>query len=174
MRHHGFVTEPMGARILLALSVGVLVLATMVWLSGDDMFFGSMLLVVTAGWGLLAVYGVVSFVRAARRRTGHWLREWAFVSLACLVAFVGSVGVGVAGLPEDVRIWLSRDALVDAGQRVLAGHHPSRAGLYGLGQTTVVGDCAMLETGSFAMDSFGFAYCPTHVPSAFELVDGAL
>ena len=44
----GFVTEPIGTRVLLASSVGVLVLATMVWLSGGDMFFGSMLLVVVA------------------------------------------------------------------------------------------------------------------------------
>ena len=32
----------------------------------------------------------------------------------------------------------------------------------------------MLGTGTFAMDSFGFAYCPTQAPSGFEHVDGAL
>jgi hypothetical protein len=170
----GFVTEPLGTRILLASSVGVLVLATMVWMSGSDMFFGSMLFLVVAGWGLLAVYGLISFARAARHRAGHWLQEWALVWLGCAVVFVGSLGVGVAGVPEDVRIRLSRDALIDAGQRVLAGEHPSRAGLYGFGRTTVVGECAMLEIGTIAVDSFGFAYCPAAAPPAFEHVNGAL
>ena len=159
---------------MLAVSVGFLVLATMVWSSGEDMFIGWMLLVVTGGWGLLAVYGIVSFVRAARVRPAHWLRQWALVWLGCLVAFLGSVGIGVAGAPEHVRIWLSRDALVDAGEQVLAGQHPRRAGLYGLGETSILGDCAMLETGTFVISSFGFAYCPTGEPTAFEHVGGAL
>ena len=37
---------------MLAVSVGFLVLATIVWFSGEDMLIGSMLLVVTGGWGL--------------------------------------------------------------------------------------------------------------------------
>jgi hypothetical protein len=90
------------------------------------------------------------------------------------VAFLGSVGVGVAGAPEHVRIWLSRDALIDAGERVLAGEHPSRAGLYGFGQTSILDDCAVLETSTFMISSIGFAYCPTREPAAFEHLGGAL
>ena len=58
--------------------------------------------------------------------------------------------------------------------RVLAGEHPSRAGLYGLGETTVVGDWAIPATGTFVMDSFGFAYRPTQAAPAFEHVNGGL
>lgn len=168
------VTQPTWVKILLAASVAFLTLATLVWSSGEDMFFGSMLLVVAAGWGLVGLYGIVSFVRAAQSRTRHWLRSVAVTWIGCVAAFLGSVGIGLAGVPEDVRIWLSRDALIDAGRQVLAGEHPTRAGLYGFGDTSIVDDCAMLETSTFAISSSGFAYCPTHEPTAFEHVGGSL
>jgi hypothetical protein len=81
---------------------------------------------------------------------------------------VGSVGIGVTGVPENARIALSRSALVDAGERVLAGQHPSRAGLYGFTRTEVSGDCALLQVGTVMIDSFGFAYCPTPTSARFE------
>ena len=65
------VTQPTWAKMLLAASVAFLTLATLVWSSGEDMFFGSMLLVVAAGWGLVGLYGIVSFARAAQSRTEH-------------------------------------------------------------------------------------------------------
>lgn len=169
-----FVTEPRWARIGVAASVGLLMMATMVWSSGEDMFFGLLLIVVLGGWGLLALYGIVSFVQAARERAPSWFRRWSLGSLGCLVAFVGSAGVGAAGVPEDVRIRVSRGALVDAGERVLAGEHPTRAGLYGLGHTSVSGDCALLETGSFMISSFGFAYCPNGTAAGHEHLGGGL
>lgn len=159
---------------MLAAAVGFLVIATLVWMSGEDMLIGLMLLVVTGGWGLLAVYGIASFVRAARSRTSHWLQQWAIVWLGCVAALLGSFGLGIAGAPEGVRISLSRDSLIEAGERVLAGEHPTRAGLYGFSETSIVGDCAMLETGTFAIDSYGFAYCPTGERPGYEHLGGAL
>jgi hypothetical protein len=159
---------------MLAAAVGFLVMATLVWMSGEDMLIGLMLLLVAGGWSLVAVYGIASFVRAARSRSSHWLQQWAIVWLGCLAAFLGSFGLGVAGAPEGVRISLSRDSLIDAGERVLVGEHPTRAGLYGFSETSIVEDCAMLETGSVAIDSFGFAYCPTGARPGDEHLGGAL
>lgn len=75
-----------------------------------------------------------------------------------------------------IRFRLSRDALVDAGRQVLRGEHPIRAGLYSFGETSVMGDCAMLRTGTFAISEFGWAYCPTGrpVPPDSEHVEGQL
>ena len=155
-------------------TVGLLIGATLVWSSGEDMLFGLLLVVVMGGWGLVALERSVSLVRAVRDRRSGRLRSWAVGSLACLVALVGAAGLSAAGVPEDVRIRVSRRALVDAGERVLAGEHPARAGLYGLSDTTVSGDCALLETGTFMISSFGFAYCPTGGRAGFEPVGGAL
>lgn len=58
-----------------------LALATLVWSSGDDMFFGLMLLLVLGGWGLLGLFGVASFVHAARSGSPRWLTRWALVWL---------------------------------------------------------------------------------------------
>jgi len=157
-----------------AVAVGLLVGATWVWSSGDDMFIGLLLVVVVGGWGLLALERLVGLVRAVRAPTPGWLRSWAVGSVGCLVALVGAVGVCATGAPEDVRIRLSRHALVDAGERVLAGEHPERAGLYGLGDTRIVGDCALLETGTFMISSFGFAYCPAGAPARYQPVGGPL
>ncbi len=169
-----YVIDSRWTGIALPASVGLLILATMVWLSGADMLIGWMLIVVLGGWSLVAIHASVSFVRLAPTRPPHWFREWAVVSLGCLAAFTASMGVGFAGVPEDVRIGLSRDALIDAGKKVLAGEHPARAGLYGFRDTRVSSACAMLETGGFAIDSFGFAYCPTRAPAGFEHVGGPL
>jgi hypothetical protein len=57
---------------------------------------------------------------------------------------------------------------------VLAGEHPTRAGLYGFSETSILEDCAMLETGTFAIDSYGFAYCPTGGRPGYEQLGGAL
>lgn len=154
--------------------VGLLAGATFVWSSGQDMFVGLLLLVVPVGWGLLALERVVSLLRAVRNRARGGLRSWAVGSLGCLVVLVGSVGICAAGVPEDVRVRLSRAALVDAGERVLAGEHPERAGLYGLSDTTVADDCALLETGTFAVSSFGIAYCPAGAPPGYHPVGGPL
>lgn len=50
-------------------------------------------------------------------------------------------------------------ALAAGGAASFVGH-PRRAGQYGLSATSVVGRCAFLETGTFAVESFGIAYCP--------------
>jgi hypothetical protein len=159
---------------VVALSVGVLVVTTLVWSSGEDMSIGWLLLVVPAGWGLLALHRAVTLVRAAREGVPRRLRPWAVGTLGCMVALVGTAGICAAGWPEDVRVRVSRGALVDAGERVLAGEHPIRAGLYGFSGTTVSGDCALLETGAFMIDSFGIAYCPAGAPSWYEPLGGAL
>jgi hypothetical protein len=65
--------------------------------------------------------------------------------------------------------------LVDADQRVLKGEHPRRAGSYSFGRTSVMGDCAMLRTGTSAISGLGGAYCPTGRPARpSEHVDGQL
>jgi len=154
-------------------AAGFLVLATMVWSSGEDMFFGSLFLLVLGGWGLLGLVGVAWFIRSAWAHAEGWLREWALVWLGCATAFLGSVAVAVTGAPESARIELSRSALVDAGERVLAGEHPGRAGLYGLSSTEIRNGCAMLGTGA-AISSSGFAYCPAGSPSGFRDLGGGL
>ena len=159
---------------MVAVPVGALVVTTLVWASGTDMSIGWLLLVVPAGWGLLALHRAVTLVRAAREGRPRQLQPWAVGTLGCVVALVGTAGICAAGWPEDVRIRVSRSALVDAGERVLAGEHPTRAGLYGLSGTTVSGDCALLETGAFMIDSFGIAYCPAGAPSRYEPLGGPL
>ena len=147
---------------------GFMVVATLVWLSGPDMFFGSMLLLVLVGWGALGLLGVTAFVRAARSRPEGWLHDWAPAWVGCAAALVASVALGVTGAPEGARIALSRSALIDAGEKVLAGEHPCRAGLYGLGRTQVSGGCALLQIGTAFIDSLGFAYCPTGSSGRFD------
>jgi hypothetical protein len=59
-----------GARrttVLAVTCVAVLCVATLVWLSGEDMILGWMLIFVVLGWGLLVAFGIVSSVRARRR-----------------------------------------------------------------------------------------------------------
>ncbi len=73
---------------------------------------------------------------------------------------VGSVAVGATCGPEGVRLGLSRAVLVAAGEKVLAGEQPRRAGLYGFRNSFASGGCAFLEAGTFGIESFGFAYCP--------------
>ncbi|MGH9225800.1 MAG: hypothetical protein ACRD2W_18900 [Acidimicrobiales bacterium] len=143
-------------------------MATLVWSSGEDMFFGSLLLVVLGGWAALGALGVAAFVSAARSRAPNGLCGWAIVWLGCHAALVGSVAVAVAGVPETVRIGLSRPGLIDAGETVLAGGHVNRAGLYGFSRTSVANGCALLETGTSFIDSFGFAYCPNGTPAGFD------
>ena len=166
--------DPPWTRFVAWGAAGFLGVATLIWSSGGDMFIGLLMLLVLGGWGALGLWGFASFVRAARTRPIHWLRDWATVWLGCAVALLGSVAIGVTGAPEAVRIDLSRKALVDAGNSVLAGEHPDRAGLYGFSETRVSGDCALLETGTFAIDSFGFAYCPKGNPGGFEDLGGGL
>ena len=169
------VSEQRGSRVVAGVAVGFLVAATLVWSSGEDMFFGLLLVIVLGGWGLVAVHGVASLVVAGHERAPQWFRRWAIGSIGGLVAFVGSLGIGAAGVPEDVRIRLSRDDLTNAGERVLAGEHPTRAGLYGLSETRVTDDrCALLETGNFAVSSFGFAYCPDGRRPGSEHLGGGL
>lgn len=174
MWHHRRVVERPWANVALAVSVAFLVVATMVWLSGFDMFIGSMLFVVAGGWGLLAAYGIVSFARAAQGGSERWFQRWTVVWLGCLVALVGSVGIGLAGMPEEARVWLSRGALTNAGERVLAGEQPTRAGLYGFRGTSIEGGCAIMDTAIIAIDVVGFAYCPTRAPAAFGDLGGGL
>jgi hypothetical protein len=168
------VVERRWNKVVLVVSVVFLVVATMVWLSGFDMFLGSMLLVVVGGWALVAVCGIVTFARAARGGSERWFQRWTVVWLGCLVALVGSVGIGLAGVPDEARVRLSRGALRNAGERVLAGEEPSRAGLYGFRRTSIEGGCAMMETAIVAIDVVGFAYCPSGGPAAFEDLGGGL
>ena len=168
------VRESLWSRVVVWTIAGFLAIATLVWSSGGDMLIGLVLVLVLAGWSVLGLYGITSFVRAARTRLPHWLRDWASVWLGCLAALVASVGIAATGVPEDLRIAVSRGALIDAGEKVLAGDHPSRAGLYGFSETRLADGCAMLETGTFAIDSFGFAYCPTQSPTGFDALGGGL
>lgn len=160
----------------MAASVFLMSLATLVWLSGEDMLLGLMLVIVVLGWGLLFVYGVISSVRAARQREDRWASQQLLGWLGGVLALTVLLVLGFAGAPEKVRFRLSRDALVDAGERVLAGEHPTRAALYGFELTTIVEGCAMLRTGTAFIAEFGWAYCPTGRPAlpGFEHVEGAL
>ncbi|MDQ4096906.1 MAG: hypothetical protein M3144_03420, partial [Actinomycetota bacterium] len=72
-------TEPVWAKVLAWVAAGLLAIATLIWSSGEDMFIGLMLLLVLGGWGALGLWGLASFVRAARVRTTGWLRDWAVV-----------------------------------------------------------------------------------------------
>lgn len=168
------VTEPLWLRVMAWSAAGILGAATLIWSSGSDMLLGGVLLFVLGGWATLGLWALAWFGRAARTRRPHWLRDWASVWLGCMAALVGSVAVGASGAPEAVRLGLSRGALIEAGERVLSGEHPSRGGLYSFSDTRVINGCAMLETGRFAVDSFGFAYCPMGDPGGFEHLGGSL
>jgi hypothetical protein len=160
--------------VLVATCVAVLSLATLLWLSGEDMILGWMLIFVVVGWGLLVAFGIVLSVRARRHRSvrHRLVLGW----ICCSLALTGSLAIGFAGVPEHIRFRLSRDALIDAGQQVLKGEHPKRAGLYSFDKTSVMGDCAMMRTGTFAISEFGWAYCPTGrpVPPSSKHVEGQL
>ena len=144
-----------------ALVGAALTLATLVWLSGTDMLLG-MLLFVPLGWAVLGACGLVSLVRAGRARTTHaWRRDEAPLWLGCLIGLVASTGLGLAGVPEHLRYVSSRPALVRAGEDVLDGGHPARAGLYGLRTTRVEDGCAVLVTATFFVSESGYAYCRT-------------
>lgn len=164
------------ARVLLATSVGLLVLATEVWLSGPDMFFGWILVVVVSGWSLVALVLMTGVAIIWRRSGVRSLGSQMVACAACLLACVLSVGVGLFGVPEYVRMKLSRGALIEAGEAVLSGKNPARAGLYGFVATSVTEGCAILSTGSWALAEFGWGYCPDGTPPSqeFEHADGPL
>ncbi|MGI8685592.1 MAG: hypothetical protein ACR2MO_10985 [Acidimicrobiales bacterium] len=155
-------------------SLGILVAATLVWLSGSDMFFGYLLLVVPLGWVVVAAYLIIATVVDWRR--GDSARPGLIASAAGVLALIAAVGVGFSGVAESVRIAASRDALTSAGQAVLAGGHPARAGLYGFEATSISEGCAILTSGTVFIGEFGWAYCPAGTPasSRFEYVGGAL
>jgi len=163
-------------RLLVTATVAVLVPSTLVWLSGLDMLVGLMLLFVPLGWGLLLAYGVLSFVRAVRLRRDRWLEQQAVGWAACLLACTVALQLGVLGVPEEVRFRISADALAAAGERVLAGEHPTRAALYTFERTRVEDGCALLTSGLFFISEYGWAYCPDRrlASPAFQHVDGAL
>lgn len=163
-------------RVLVGATVAFLGPITLVWLSGTDMFIGWLLLIVPLGWGLLGAYGVLSFVRAARDRGDRWLERQAIGWTSCLVVSTVTLQLGWVGASENVRIWISADALASAGERVLAGEHPTRAALYGFDQTRVMDGCALMTTARLAIDESGWAYCPQGQPSSqpFNHVRGSL
>jgi len=134
------------------------------------------MIIVLLGWGLLGAYGILSFVRAARDRDERWLERQAIGWASCLLALTVTLQLGFLGAPENVRIWISADALADAGERVLTGEHPTRAALYGFDETRVEDGCALLTTSRFFISESGWAYCPNGDPRSgrFEHVQGAL
>ena len=154
---------------LLVIAVFSVATLTLVWLSSPDMFVGWLMLIVPLGWSLIGVFALVAVVTRSPR-----LHQPRVVWRVCLGTCLVSIGAGLMGVSEQIRIALSRDALVDAGQRVLAGERPTRAALYGLKHTSVSGGCALMTTGGLFIDSFGWAYCPDGAPEAFEPVGGSL
>ena len=161
-------------RLLARALTGLLTVSTLIWTSGADMLFGSMLILVVVGTIAFGLWCVASFVVAVRPRTHDWFHLWGTTWIGCIAVLVGCAGLGFVGVAEDVRIELSRSALIEAGENVLAGEHPDRAGLYGFQETIVSGDSALLETGTFAIDSFGIAYCPKGGRPGFTDLGGGL
>lgn len=160
VRHHGIVIPTAWAwRGLAAASVAFPATATLVWLSGVDMLIGLLFPCVIVAWAIL---GAFTFVIS--RRTADTAPRWRRVLAAGAAAAVTVGTLGALGVPAAVRFAASARELANAGQRVLDGGSPGRAGLYGFSSTRVYGGCAILVTQNFFIDEYGWAYCPSGPP----------
>jgi hypothetical protein len=138
-----------GERWVAILSAAITAVATgsmLVVTSGPDMLIGLLPVAALACWVVAVVFAGVK-----RRRT---------LLLAALAVPVLAVLVGTAGVPGSVRFKLSEGGIASAGREVLAGAQPDRAGLYGLKRAFVHGECAVMTTQGFAIEEWGWAYCP--------------
>ncbi|MFN7150603.1 MAG: hypothetical protein ACK4V6_14145 [Microthrixaceae bacterium] len=106
---------------------------------------------------------------------GVWLLTLTFlvqrrqpVALASLVALsVLAVGAGILSIPSEVRLRTSEGQIAAAGERILRGESPERAGSYWILDSWIDGDCAVMRTQSFVLDDYGIAYCAGTPDSGF-------
>lgn len=127
---------------LMIAAVGVCVLALG---AGSDWMIGYLPLVTV-------VVGSATFLYFFVRR---WNRQ-----LNLLMAFGAvALGVSLSGIPEGVRLRIEEPRIVAAGQQVLEGEAPGRAGSYRILDSWTVRDCAVMSTQSFFIDDHGVAYC---------------
>lgn len=133
--------------------VAIVVVGILAAVSGPDRAIGFLPV------GLLGVWWL-TFVFLAQRRQG--------TALASLVALsLLAVGAGILSIPSEVRLRTSEGQIAAAGERILRGESPDRAGSYWILDSWVDGDCAVMRTQSFVLDDYGIAYCAGSPDSGF-------
>ena len=133
--------------------VGVVVVGILLTMSGVDWMIGYLPIAVFAAW-------LLTFSLLVQRERARAL--WCLV-VCSIVAF----GVGIVGLSSLARLRVSEPQLVAAGQQILAGEEPTRAGSYTILSSWTDGECAVMETQDFFIDSHGVAYCEGPAASGF-------
>jgi hypothetical protein len=133
--------------------VAITVVGILAALSGPDRVIGFLPV------GLLGLW-MLTFAFLVQRRQG--------AALASLVVLsVLAVGAGVLSIPSEVRLRTSEGQIAAAGEQVLRGESPERAGSYWILDSWVDGDCAVMRTQSFVLDDYGIAYCAGSPDSGF-------
>ncbi len=128
--------------------IGLVVTGALLTMSGVDWLFGYLAIGVLAAW-------LMTFALLVQRERARAL--WCLI-VCSVVAF----GAGSVGLPDTVRMRASEPQLVAAGQQILAGEEPARAGTYTILSSWTDGECAVMETQTdplLGFSSYGVAYC---------------
>jgi hypothetical protein len=133
--------------------VGVVVVGILLTMSGVDWLYGYLPIAVLAAW-------LLTFSLLVQRERARAL--WCL-----LVCSILAFGVGIVGFSSLVRLRVSEPQLVAAGQQILAGEEPTRAGSYTILSSWTDGECAVMETQDFFIDSHGVAYCEGPPGSGF-------
>lgn len=133
--------------------VAVVVVGILAALSGPDLVIGFLPV------GLLGVW-MLTFAFLVQRRHGVALASLAILSVL-------AVGAGVLSIPSEVRLRTSEGRIAAAGERILRGESPERAGSYRILDSWVDGDCAVMRTQSLVLDDYGIAYCAGEPDSGF-------
>lgn len=133
--------------------VVIVVAGTLVAVSGPDRVIGFLPVGMLGAW-------MLTFAFLVQRRQG--------VALASLVILsVLAVGAGILSIPSELRLRTSQGQIAAAGEQVLRGESPERAGSYWILDSWVDGDCAVMRTQSFVLDDYGVAYCAGEPASGF-------
>ena len=128
--------------------IGLVVTGALLTMSGVDWLLGYLAIGVLAAW-------LMTFALLVQRERARAL--WCLI-VCSVVAF----GAGSVGLPDTVRMRASEPQLVAAGQQILAGEEPTRAGTYTILSSWTDGECAVMETQTdplLGFSSYGVAYC---------------
>ena len=128
--------------------IGIVVTGALLTMSGVDWLFGYLAVGVLASW-------LMTFALLVQRERARAL--WCLI-VCSVVAF----GAGSVGLPDTMRMRASEPQLVAAGQQILAGEEPARAGTYTILGSWTDGECAVMQTQRdpvFGFSSYGVAYC---------------
>lgn len=133
--------------------VTIVAVGVLLAMSGDDWMIGYLFVGVFAAW-------LMTFALLLQRERARAL--WCLI-----VVSIVAVGAGAVGLPSTIRLRFDEPQIVAAGQQILAGEAPTRAGTHHIVSSWADGECAVMETQELFFSRYGVAYCEGQPESGF-------